>query len=52
MKFGELSEIELADKALRKMHEPVSYKPVETDGAERAARQILAVMDNRHWATA
>jgi len=34
------------------MHEPVRYKPVETDGAARAAIEILAVMENRHWATA
>ena len=33
------------------MHAPVNYKPVETDGAARAARQILAVMENRAWAT-
>ena len=42
---------ELADRALKAMHAPVNYKPVETDGAARAARQILAVMENRAWAT-
>ena len=26
------------------------YKPVETDGAARAARRIVAVMENRSWA--
>ena len=41
---------ELADKALETMSAPVRYKPVETDGAQRAAREILAVMENRHWA--
>jgi hypothetical protein len=25
---------------------------VETDGAARAAREIVAVMENRHWASA
>lgn len=52
VRFRELTARELADKALQTMHAPVAYKPVETDGAVRAARQILAVMDNRHWATA
>jgi pimeloyl-ACP methyl ester carboxylesterase/predicted glycosyltransferase len=42
----------LASKALHAMHAPVAYKPVETDGAARAARHILAVMENRHWAAA
>lgn len=50
VRFRELTARELADKALQTMDAPVAYKPVETDGAERAARQILAVMDNRHWA--
>ena len=52
VKFREVTARELADQALRTMHAPVAYKPVELDGAERAARQILAVMDNRHWAAA
>jgi hypothetical protein len=34
------------------MHAPVAYRPVETDGAARAARQIIAVMENRAWAAA
>ncbi|NNU45381.1 alpha/beta hydrolase [Ramlibacter montanisoli] len=50
VKFRELSVRELADKALETMAAPVRYKPVETDGAERAAKEILAVMENRHWA--
>ena len=50
--FRDLSARALADKALLTMHAPVTYKPVETDGAARAARQILAVMENRSWATA
>ena len=52
VRFRELSSGELAERALSAMHEPVRYKPVETDGAARAARHILAVMENRSWATA
>lgn len=52
VRFRELSVRELADTALHKMHAPVNYKPVETDGAARAAQQILAVMENRAWAAA
>ena len=48
--FKDLSPDELAEGALRAMHEPVAYKPVETDGAARAAREIVAVMENRAWA--
>ena len=48
--FKDLSPDELAERALRAMHEPVAYKPVETDGAARAAREIVAVMENRAWA--
>ena len=51
-RFKELSPGELAERALKAMHTPVNYKPVETDGAARAARHILAVMENRSWATA
>jgi pimeloyl-ACP methyl ester carboxylesterase/predicted glycosyltransferase len=52
VRFKELSTRELAEKALQTMHAPVNYKPVELDGAARAAQQILAVMENRAWATA
>jgi predicted glycosyltransferase len=52
VRFRELTARELADKALQTMHTKVAYKPVETDGALRAARQILAVMENRVWASA
>ena len=52
VRLRELTARELADKALQAMYAPVSYKPVETDGAQRAAQQILAVMENRSWATA
>jgi pimeloyl-ACP methyl ester carboxylesterase/predicted glycosyltransferase len=40
----------LAERALAAMHQPVRYRPVETDGAARAALRIAQVMDNRHWA--
>ncbi len=40
----------LAERALAAMHEPVRYRPVETDGARRAALRIAQVMDNREWA--
>ncbi|MEP7281303.1 MAG: alpha/beta fold hydrolase [Rubrivivax sp.] len=37
----------LAERALAAMHAPVRYRPVETDGAARAARRIAEVLDNR-----
>jgi predicted glycosyltransferase len=40
----------LARRALAAMHEPVRYRPVETDGAARAAMRIAQVLDNRGWA--
>jgi hypothetical protein len=40
----------LAERALQAMHEPVRYRPVETDGAARAAKRIAQVLDNRWWA--
>ncbi len=49
--FRELMPDDLADRALTAMHAPVAYRPVETDGAARAAQHIVQVMDNRHWAT-
>ncbi|HMJ15362.1 MAG TPA: alpha/beta fold hydrolase [Polyangiaceae bacterium] len=39
----------LAQKALTALHEPVRYKPVETDGAARAAQGIAQVLENRSW---
>ncbi len=39
----------LAEKALAAMHEPVTYKAVESDGAARAALRIAQVLDNRSW---
>ena len=50
VRFNELSPDELAERALLAMHSPVSYEPVETDGAARAAREIISVMENRAWA--
>ena len=50
VRFKELTVDELADCALRTMHEPVAYRPVETDGAARAAMEIISVMENRAWA--
>ena len=41
---------QLAQRALAAMHEPVRYRPVETDGAARAALRIAQVLDNRWWA--
>jgi predicted glycosyltransferase len=40
----------LAERALAAMHEPVRYRPVETDGAARAALRIAQVLENRAWA--
>lgn len=40
----------LAERALQAMHEPVRYRPVEADGAARAALRIAQVLENRAWA--
>jgi pimeloyl-ACP methyl ester carboxylesterase/predicted glycosyltransferase len=40
----------LAQRALAAMYEPVRYRPVETDGAARAALRIAQVLENRAWA--
>jgi pimeloyl-ACP methyl ester carboxylesterase/predicted glycosyltransferase len=39
----------LAERALAAMHAPVRYRPVETDGARRAAQRIADVIGNRTW---
>ena len=44
---GTLDPEQLAQRALAAMHEPVRYRPVETDGAARAALRIAQVLDNR-----
>lgn len=45
-----LDPVQLARRALQTLHEPVRYRPVETDGAARAALRIAQVLDNRWWA--
>ncbi|MEO8249175.1 MAG: alpha/beta fold hydrolase [Burkholderiales bacterium] len=47
--YAGLTPESLADRALVALHEPVRYKPVETDGAARAAQRIAQVLDNRWW---
>jgi hypothetical protein len=47
--YAGLTPQALAYKALGALHAPVRYKPVETDGAARAARRIAQVLDNRWW---
>ena len=47
--YSGLTPEALADRALAAMHAPVRYKPVETDGASRAALRIAQVLDNRWW---
>ena len=47
--YRDLTPQALAEQALAAMHAPVNYKPVETDGAARAARRIAQVLDNRWW---
>jgi hypothetical protein len=37
----------LANAALEALHKPVNYRPVETDGARRAAQMIAHVLDGR-----
>ena len=50
--YAGLTPETLATRALEAMHAPVRYKPVETDGAARAARRIAQVLDNRWWVKA
>ncbi|HEY6555908.1 MAG TPA: alpha/beta fold hydrolase [Polyangiaceae bacterium] len=47
--YRDLTPELLAEKALISLHEPVRYKPVETDGAARAAQRIARVLENRSW---
>ncbi|MEO7246338.1 MAG: hypothetical protein ABIX12_14480 [Rubrivivax sp.] len=51
VRLKKLCADELAELAFRGLHEPVNYAPVEDDGAARAACEIVAVMENRVWAT-
>ena len=48
--YHETSPDALATRALEVMHRPVRYRPVETDGAARAAARIAQVLENRWWA--
>lgn len=47
--YAGLTAEALAQRALEAMHAPVRYKPVETDGAARAAQRIAQVLENRWW---
>jgi len=47
--YDGLTEETLAERALAAMHAPVEYRPVETDGAARAAPPIAEVLENRWW---
>jgi pimeloyl-ACP methyl ester carboxylesterase/predicted glycosyltransferase len=49
LQYAGLSPQRLAERALEAMHAPVRYKPVETDGAARAAQRIAQVLANRWW---
>jgi predicted glycosyltransferase len=48
--YREITAEGLAEQAMAAMHQPVRYRPVETDGAARAARRIAEVLNNRGWA--
>ena len=50
--YAGLTPEALATHALEAMHAPVRYKPVETDGAARAAKRIADVLENRWWVRA
>lgn len=45
--YSEVTPESLASAALAILHKPVSYRPVETDGANRAAHIIAQVLDGR-----
>lgn len=49
VEYEGLTPAALAERALAAMHAPVRYRPVETDGAARAARRIAGVLENRSW---
>ena len=51
VRYRDLSPEALADRALEAMHRPVHYRPVESNGAARAAEMIHGALTNRHWAT-
>jgi pimeloyl-ACP methyl ester carboxylesterase/predicted glycosyltransferase len=47
MDYAQATPAALAERALIEMHRPVRYRPVETDGAARAALRIAEVLNNR-----
>ena len=47
--YAGLTAEALADRALAALHAPVRYRPVEVDGAAKAARRIADVLENRSW---
>ena len=47
--YAGLTAEALAERALAALHAPVRYRPVEVDGAARAARRIADVLENRSW---
>jgi pimeloyl-ACP methyl ester carboxylesterase/predicted glycosyltransferase len=47
VEYREMAPDALAKRALAAMHAPVRYRPVETDGAQRAAKRIAEVLENR-----
>jgi pimeloyl-ACP methyl ester carboxylesterase/predicted glycosyltransferase len=49
VRYAGLTPEALAARALEAMHAPLAYRPVETDGATRAARRIAEVLENRSW---
>lgn len=49
IEYAGLTPEALAGRALEALHQPVRYRPVETDGAARAARRIAEVLENRGW---
>jgi pimeloyl-ACP methyl ester carboxylesterase/predicted glycosyltransferase len=49
LSYEGLTPESLADQALTAMHQPVQYKPVETNGVANAAAAIARVLDNRTW---
>ena len=49
LSYAALTPEGIAEQTLQAMHSPVVYRPVETDGAARAALRIAQVLDNRWW---
>jgi pimeloyl-ACP methyl ester carboxylesterase/predicted glycosyltransferase len=47
VEYAGLTPDKLAERALEALHAPVNYKPVEADGAARAAQRIAEVLENR-----